>query len=366
MFVRAITIGVAVLVVGAVPAAGQQRGTLEIGGFGNAMAFQNSFAMNTSYGGGFRVGGFWDPRLGLEFDANNLHGDYRVSNANVELVSFSSRLMYIPLIVNRLSFIVGGGIVHTNYTFNASWGPSALVGARLPLTDNVALRVDGIADFQHDVTHMAHTDRSIHVGLSFFRNPGTRTRIVTVMVPAPAAAPYVQREDSVSAEEQGRLRRTAASYRELRDSLGRTPAPAATPAVSASGPMPAGSASALATMQEVIYFAADRSDLSPEAKAALQSKIQVFRANPRMRIIIVGNTDARGSDWYNMALGDRRAAAAKDYLVTQGIEPVRIEITSNGKSKPIAQGNTREAYAKNRRDEFRLLVASDYLVKPHD
>jgi peptidoglycan-associated lipoprotein len=360
MFVRAITIGVAVLVVGALPVAAQQRGTLEVGAFGNAMTFPNSFPMNTGLGGGLRVGAFWDSRLALEFDANNLRGDHlvlNVPNQNVKLVSFASRVTVTPIVLNRLSFLAGGGVAHTNYQFSGSWGPTALVGARLALTDHVALRVDGVADFQHDVTHVAHTDKSLHFGLSFFRSPGTRTRIVTVMAPAPVAVPYVQREDSVSAEEQARLRRIAASYSELRDSLGRVPANA---------PMPAASASALATMQEMIYFASDRSDLSAESKATLQSKIQVFRANPKMRIIIIGNTDARASDWYNMALGDRRAAAAKDYLVSQGIEPIRIEITSNGKSQPIAQGNSKSAYAKNRRDEFRLLVASDYIVKPHD
>jgi peptidoglycan-associated lipoprotein len=83
-----------------------------------------------------------------------------------------------------------------------------------------------------------------------------------------------------------------------------------------------------------------------------------------MRIIIIGNTDKRASDGYNMLLGGRRARAAKDYLVAQGIDALRIEITSEGERKPITAGRSASAEAENRRDEFRLLIASDYLVAP--
>src|ERR1019366_4074965 len=186
------------------------------------------------------------------------------------------------------------------------------------------------------------------LGLSIYRNPFRGIRTVTVE--GPAAAPMVQRPDSVNAEEQVRTRRVERDYRNLRDSLAQVrPAPAPPPS----------SASALATMEEKIHFATDKSEIPPEAKPILDSKVQVFRANPAMRIVIVGNTDERASDAYNMALGGRRAAAAKAYLVAQGIDPVRIEITSEGERKPIAAGMEPSALAQNRRDEFRLLIASD-------
>jgi peptidoglycan-associated lipoprotein len=83
-----------------------------------------------------------------------------------------------------------------------------------------------------------------------------------------------------------------------------------------------------------------------------------------MRIVIVGNTDERATDAYNLALGGRRADAAKAYLVSQGVEAIRIEIASRGETQPIATGTSLDAQAQNRRAEFRLLVASDYLVPP--
>ena len=83
-----------------------------------------------------------------------------------------------------------------------------------------------------------------------------------------------------------------------------------------------------------------------------------------MRIVVVGNTDERASDEYNMGLGRRRSLAAKEYLVSKGIDPVRIEVVTEGERKPIAAGTSRTAQGLNRRDEFRLLIASDFLVPP--
>ena len=117
-------------------------------------------------------------------------------------------------------------------------------------------------------------------------------------------------------------------------------------------------------MREMIHFATDSSLLSDSAKVTLDSKIAIFRNNPAMRIVIVGNTDERATDAYNLALGGRRADAAKAYLVSKGIDPIRIEIASRGESQPIATGTSTDAQAQNRRAEFRLLVASDYLLPP--
>ncbi len=78
--------------------------------------------------------------------------------------------------------------------------------------------------------------------------------------------------------------------------------------------------------------------------------------------MIIGNADLRASDTYNMALGERRSAAAKAYLVAKGIDPIRIETRSHGVRNPIAAGTSKEAEATNRRDGFRLIIGSDYLV----
>jgi peptidoglycan-associated lipoprotein len=161
--------------------------------------------------------------------------------------------------------------------------------------------------------------------------------------------------DSVSAAEQARRRGVEQSYLALRDSLNQPKAVvAATPS----------SGAALATMEQKIHFETDKSDLSSEAKAILDAKVAVFRANPDMRIVIVGNADERATDAYNMLLGRRRSDAAKAYIVAQGIDAARIVVSSEGERQPTVAGVTPDAQALNRRAEFRLLISSGYLVTP--
>jgi outer membrane protein OmpA-like peptidoglycan-associated protein len=121
----------------------------------------------------------------------------------------------------------------------------------------------------------------------------------------------------------------------------------------------ASSAASLATMQELVHFAYDKSDLTDASREALDDKVGVFRSNPAMRILIVGHTDARGTGAYNLELGTRRAEAVRDYLVAQGVASSRIELETRGETQPIASGNSEGAMAQNRRDAFLILVAAD-------
>ena len=121
----------------------------------------------------------------------------------------------------------------------------------------------------------------------------------------------------------------------------------------------ASSAASLATMRELVHFAYDQSDLTAESREALDGKVNVFRANPAMRILIVGHTDDRGTGAYNLALGTRRAEVVRDYLVAQGVASSRIELETRGETQPMASGNSEGAMAQNRRDAFLILLASD-------
>lgn len=125
-----------------------------------------------------------------------------------------------------------------------------------------------------------------------------------------------------------------------------------------SSPKPAGAsyATVLTTMQALIHFADDQADLSDPAKAILDEKVAIFRANPGLRIVIVGYASEPGTIEYNLALGTRRAQAAKGYLVAQGISPGRIEIATRGEGQLLVEGPGEAAAAQNRRDEFRLLI----------
>jgi len=119
-----------------------------------------------------------------------------------------------------------------------------------------------------------------------------------------------------------------------------------------------------ATMQQLVHFAYDKSDLTEDSRAALDAKVKVFQSNPTMRILIVGHTDDRGTGAYNLALGTRRAEAVREYLVAQGVATSRIDLETRGETQPLASGNSEDAMAQNRRGAFRILVATDVVVAP--
>src|SRR5262249_25373004 len=95
-----------------------------------------------------------------------------------------------------------------------------------------------------------------------------------------------------------------------------------------------------------------RADLSATDQQSLNEKLTILKANPAVHIRIAGNCDERGSDEYNLALGNRRALRAKEYLVQRGVAADRIEVISNGKEQPIDARHTEQAWAMNRNDQF--------------
>lgn len=103
-----------------------------------------------------------------------------------------------------------------------------------------------------------------------------------------------------------------------------------------------------------IYFDLDRSDLSADARTTLDAKLGILTSSPEIRISIAGHTDERGSDEYNIALGQRRAAAARRYLVQRGIAASRIDINSFGEERPVCTESSEGCWSQNRRDEFEI------------
>jgi peptidoglycan-associated lipoprotein len=105
---------------------------------------------------------------------------------------------------------------------------------------------------------------------------------------------------------------------------------------------------------ESIYFDFDKSELKPAARATLEKKAGWLRANPQYKLRIEGHADERGTVEYNLALGERRAKAAQKYLTALGISADRIATVSYGEERPADPGHNEAAWAKNRRDEFKL------------
>ena len=128
--------------------------------------------------------------------------------------------------------------------------------------------------------------------------------------------------------------------------------PAATPTPTASGPAVGSMEHFLAAVGQantVVYFDTDRYNIDAEDSAKLQVQGQYFSQYPQLNFTVEGHADERGTREYNLALGERRANAAKNYLVSIGIPANRIRTVSYGKERPVALGSNESAWAQNRR-----------------
>jgi peptidoglycan-associated lipoprotein len=176
--------------------------------------------------------------------------------------------------------------------------------------------------------------------------------------PTTLPAPAGPNADSARRAQEEAARRAAADAEARRraDSVA---------AANASARDAAGAATSLrAALTAVVHFELDKSDLRPEDQAILEAKVPILQANSGVALRIGGHTDERGSDEYNLALGQRRAAAAKAYLVQHGISATRIETISYGEERPAAQGADESAWAQNRRAEFEITAGGQTLHKP--
>lgn len=106
---------------------------------------------------------------------------------------------------------------------------------------------------------------------------------------------------------------------------------------------------------QTVYYEFDSYTLTAESRTALKANAQWLTDNPNATIQIEGHCDERGTTEYNMALGERRAAAAKDYMQKLGVDASRISVISYGEERPQDSSSSESAWAKNRRAQFVLL-----------
>ena len=150
-----------------------------------------------------------------------------------------------------------------------------------------------------------------------------------------------------------------------------TPAPTPSPSAPSSGAAAPGAAAAAAPAQtprpsprefmavaalKEVYFDFDKYDIRPEDAKTLDANATWLKSNAENLVLIEGHCDERGTNEYNLALGERRAKATMNYLVSQGIQANRITIISYGEERPVCNEKTEACWAKNRRANF--------LVKP--
>ena len=106
----------------------------------------------------------------------------------------------------------------------------------------------------------------------------------------------------------------------------------------------------------IILFDFNKYDIKAEYREVLQQAAELMKQHPSIKVRLEGHCDARGTQEYNLALGERRARAAYEYLVRLGVPAEQLEIISFGKERPAVQGIGEEVWAKNRRDEFNVVA----------
>lgn len=115
------------------------------------------------------------------------------------------------------------------------------------------------------------------------------------------------------------------------------------------GPTPGSAEDFVVNVGDRVFFEFDKSDLGPEARTTLERQAFFLRKYPSVSVVIEGHCDERGTREYNLALGERRASAVRDYLVSLGIDPSRVTTISYGKERPVNPASTDQAWAENRR-----------------
>jgi peptidoglycan-associated lipoprotein len=356
------------------PTFAQRAGTVELGGFLQLERMDDAYQTKTMGGGaGGRLGFFFSPRWELEADASytqaeplaNRGGNPKVQTGGdkVQLNYYVGRLNYnIPFGArpgNAIILGLGAGAnrvdLHTDLVIAPQIGLRAMLGQVVGVRFDVgSITSPNPASGTFKYPAVINTENKGAAYLSNFQARAglslmfgnTRPYVAPPPViaqpepaPAPVPAPVQPTVNQDSIDRANRLRDSlAAAERAL--------------------------AEARALLNAPIYFDYDKSEIRADAKSSLDAKLPLLRGNPSMKIRVEGNTDSRGSNEYNMALGLRRANAAKRYLVAQGLDAARFDVVSYGEERPVDQGTTEDAYAKNRRDDFVITVGSDNITVP--
>jgi peptidoglycan-associated lipoprotein len=135
---------------------------------------------------------------------------------------------------------------------------------------------------------------------------------------------------------------------ETTTNTGGTGTSVATPPAAPRGPVPGSKEDFVANVGDRIFFAFDKSDLSADARRTLDRQAAWLKQWSNQRLTVEGHCDERGTREYNLALGERRAAAVKDYLVASGVSASRLSTISYGKERPIVLGSNEAAWSQNR------------------
>lgn len=173
----------------------------------------------------------------------------------------------------------------------------------------------------------------------------TRIKLLSILAAtALLAACETTPEESGSANASGSTTNSSSSSTAAAATTSSTPTSTAV-----TGPTPGSSEDFTVNVGDRIHFDTDKSDLDADARTTLERQAFWMRKFPSVTLTIEGHAGERGTREYNLALGERRASAARDYLVSLGIDPARLTIISYGKERPVALGSNEDSWSQNRR-----------------
>jgi peptidoglycan-associated lipoprotein len=377
-----------------------QPGTLEIGGFGQYSRYDEAYGVEQNgFGGGARVGAFITPNWELEGEGVYTKVDRTApgfAGRSVHVSPVAGRINYNIPVGSRGSFILGAGASRLDVqaiTYNV--GASGLVGARVMLSPRFALRVDGLADYYPDpktYNFGARAGISAFVGgaqplpippIIVSLSPATASLMVGQTQPLTATATQEGRtldrtfsctssDAAVATVDSNRVVTAVAPGTATITCTTGTQSATSTITVTAPPPPPAPVDTTPAVDSSAmnrgltIYFDFDRSTIRTDARSILDSLIAKAKAGGTgVTVLVEGHTDSRGSDEYNLALGLRRANAAKRYMVANGVPARMVTIRSFGEECPaVANASTEDEYQQNRRDEFVVTIGGNTMQAP--
>lgn len=318
MSVRAITLGAALLL-GAVPAASQERGTLEFGVFGSVGSFNEAVTLNRGYGGGGRFGTYLDEKVAVEFEMGEMLATRTLGRSSVNVGLLSSRLVWTPMVAGPLSILLGAGAgIGTETNFLHTYGVNALFGAKYALSSTVAIRADVSADWMANYNWSPY--QSLRIGLTFYRHPSPYTQVVEIPG-APGETRY--RVDTLTRARVDTVIRLVAG-----------------------APRPYDPNDQLILR---VQFATDSTALLPKSLPVLDTIAMAIIATPNSKWEVRGHTDSVGTIANNEILAQGRAQSVVDYLVSRGVNRGIMTATGFGKRWPIFSNDTEYGRAQNRR-----------------
>lgn len=364
------------------PAMAQQKGTVELGGFGQFSHMDTPWALKNGFGLGARLGVFVTPRWELEADFATAHltgQPPRINTDSKSYQTYAGRITYnLPVAGNQ--FLIGVGLGGESIDGGRDFSLTPGIGYRWNLTRTVALRFDALVQYvenpadkrfafptaPNDTNKNAARSSNVDLraGLSFLL--GNEPAAVPVAAPVAINRDSIdaaRRRDSIAAADAAADAARARARQDSIDAANRARQDSIDAANRAREAAEAAAAQVKAVLETKIFFDYNKADLRDDAKSTLDAKLPLMQANPDVRIRVEGNADERGSDEYNQALGMRRAEKARQYLVDKGIDAARIDIISNGEERPVCTDHQESCWSQNRRDEF-VIVAGGMNLKP--